>query len=738
MPTTGRRGEILWSVAVLLLPAVVFWWLLPVVGTVTLGNDYVIWSHRYHLEVMFPVWKGTFPLFLPGFCGGQTGSAVTLGQHHHPIAWLCSFMPGYWHGHALTWHTVFRLATLGLAHLCIFRLFRALRQPAAWAFVLSTALAYNLRMLDMFRYGASMEAHTGSLFLWAALGWVWLRPASRRLPLLLPLALWWLLCSGHPPMVWWALLGTAIFVLAFPWVAHACGVGPEPDLRSARRYLGRVAAWASLGIGLALSYALPFYFDFMSTNFGRVDQGYDWAQSNNDTLAGTFSSFFEPLAADVHGAFGGSALFLLAALVPVLALARVRLPRVVWFLWGAGLLAFLHMQGPRTPVHFLAWSYLPMASATRIAGRASQLLPICLVLLLLVASVGLASWPRAGWRRWIRPELLLALPALACWRVYLDSREPFFDWGTPMHFRKVPAQVTSGLLVLGVVVLVLVAFFLASRRHRVLGWLLSVAVVGQLGLALAWGTWVDARTPTATFAEMDGKVQADIRTAFDNPGDGFCSRQVEEYRAAGGKVPDDLAWLCFSPRNVEASEQPLREWYGPGRAWNRCTVEGGAPLVAQGDGVGPPSGRVVLERGSSNRLVFDIETRRPAWLVTALPRSEGWQARVDGRPVVTHRSDALFTAVAVPQGQSVVDLRYWSWAAFLGALAMALSSMVLVVLAARRCFEGRRRVITVAIGVGGCVVLFGLWWASLHHGPSYGTHYEYGFGWQEGGSSPAD
>ena len=204
------------------------------------------------------------------------------------------------------------------------------------------------------------------------------------------------------------------------------------------------------------------------------------------------------------------------------------------------------------------------------------------------------------------------------------------------------------------------------------------------------------------------------------------------------RVPDDLAWLCFSPRNVEASEQPLREWYGPGRAWNRCTVEGGAPLVAQGDGVGPPSGRVVLERGSSNRLVFDIETRRPAWLVTALPRSEGWQARVDGRPVVTHRSDALFTAVAVPQGQSVVDLRYWSWAAFLGALAMALSSMVLVVLAARRCFEGRRRVITVAIGVGGCVVLFGLWWASLHHGPSYGTHYEYGFGWQEGGSSPAD
>lgn len=729
MRQPGRREEIFWSLGVLLLPAVVFWWLLPLVGTVTIGNDYTIWSHRYHLAVMHPIWKGTFPLFLPGFCGGQTASAITLGQHHHPIAWICSLLPGYWHGHALTWHTLFRLVTLGLAHLAVFRLLRALRQPPAWAFALSTVLAYNLRMLDMFRYGASMEAHTGSLFLWAVLGWLWLRPERRWLPLLLPLALWWLVVSGHPPMVWWALWGTLIVVLAFPWVAWSCGEGPKPELPVVGRYLGKLAAWSSLGVGLALSYALPFYFEYMASNTGRVDQGYDWAQSNNDTLAGTFSSFFEPLSADVHGAFGGSALFLLAALVPLLALARVKLPRVVWFLWGAGLLAFLHVQGPRTPVHWLAWSHLPMASATRIAGRASQLLPLCLVLLLLVGSVALRRLSAAGWRRWVRPEWVLAAVALVAWRVYLELREPFFDWGTPMHFRKVPEQVTTAVLVLGIVVLVLACFYLASRGQRVLGLLLCGAIVGQLGLTLAWGSWVDAPTRSTGFEELDALVRADLRTPFDNPGDGFCSRQTETYRAAGGQLPGELAWLCTAPRHVALDPEPPREWFGPGRAWNRCTIEGAAPLPA---GEGSNRGRVELERSSSNRLVMAVETERPAWLIVALPWSAHWRATVDGQRVETHRADALFTAIPVAQGPATVDLRYWSWSAFVGGLGMVLSAMVLVLLAARRCVApGKRRSWVAVAGVAVCLAAFGLWWASLHHGPDWGVAYTWNHGWSE-------
>ena len=280
MIATERRWDLAWAGLALALPAVLLWWLLPGVGETTLGNDYVIWSHRYHLELMHSVRHGSFPLFVPGFCGGQSSAALTLGQHYHPMAWISAILPGYWQGHALSWHTVLRLITLGLAHVLLYRLQRALRQPAPWAFALSCLLVYNLRMLDMFRYGASLETHTGTLFTMAALGFMWLWPQRRAPALALPFALAWLVTSGHPPMVWWAVIAVLVFALAFPWVARGLNEGPQTSWANVGRYLGRSTGWAGLGVGFSMAYAAPFYFDFLATNAGRVDQDYTWATSN--------------------------------------------------------------------------------------------------------------------------------------------------------------------------------------------------------------------------------------------------------------------------------------------------------------------------------------------------------------------------------------------------------------------------------------------------------------------------
>ena len=47
--------------------------------------------------------------------GGQTSSALTLGQIYHPISHIAASLPGYWEGKALEWINLLRLLSLGVA-----------------------------------------------------------------------------------------------------------------------------------------------------------------------------------------------------------------------------------------------------------------------------------------------------------------------------------------------------------------------------------------------------------------------------------------------------------------------------------------------------------------------------------------------------------------------------------------------------------------------------------------------
>ena len=94
-----------WRVAIALLPLVLMRWALPFVGTTRIGNDYPRYPLQWQQELLYSLHGGTWPLFVPGFAGGQGAAALTLGQIHHPIAHLASLMPGYWDGYALDWLT---------------------------------------------------------------------------------------------------------------------------------------------------------------------------------------------------------------------------------------------------------------------------------------------------------------------------------------------------------------------------------------------------------------------------------------------------------------------------------------------------------------------------------------------------------------------------------------------------------------------------------------------------------
>ena len=120
---------------IVFLPFLVFYWQVPFLADMTIGNDYTGCTIQEQMELQYALAHGFFPLYVPGFHGGQTSAALTLGQLYHPFPHLASMLPGYWKGNALQWITLLRLLSLGLVQLGLFILLRRLRISTIFSFI---------------------------------------------------------------------------------------------------------------------------------------------------------------------------------------------------------------------------------------------------------------------------------------------------------------------------------------------------------------------------------------------------------------------------------------------------------------------------------------------------------------------------------------------------------------------------------------------------------------------------
>ena len=216
--TAEKKPDLFLYGLILILPFALFYWIMPFVSSRVIGNDYPRYSIQDQMELMFALKTGTWALFVPGFAAGQSAAALTQGQIFHPQAHLAALLPGYWDGLALEWNTFLRLVSLGVAHVLLFAFMRQLRLGRLMGFLLSLIVVYNLRMLDMFRYGAALESYSGFLLLCVSIGWYCLAPTKCRGPLCIIGATCWLACSGHPQMMYYGLLGAALFALVAPYL----------------------------------------------------------------------------------------------------------------------------------------------------------------------------------------------------------------------------------------------------------------------------------------------------------------------------------------------------------------------------------------------------------------------------------------------------------------------------------------------------------------------------------------
>lgn len=717
------------SILILPVPFLMFYWMLPFISDWTLGNDYPCYSIQEQMELMFSLKTGAFPLYAPGYVGGQSASALTLGQIFHPISHFTALLPGYWKGKALELNTLFRLITLAAAHLSLFAFLIKLRFSGLMAFILSFVTVYNLRMMDLFRYGASIESWTGHIFLCSAIGCYYLKPTNLTKPLLIIGATYWLVCSGHPQMMYYGLLGAGLFAIVLPYFIAVVLADSHLDIRNIISFWLRVGLCCGIGILLSSAYILPFYFDFITANAERVHQSYVWAGKDIDSFIGTLNNFFQPLLSDVSGVFGGSSLFLAAALLPALKLFKIKIPGVIWAVWGLILLAFLYIQGPRTLIHYIAWKYLPFASSFRIPGRISLIIPILFMLLLAwITRIQAVHLKFFRTEHVTSPQTIIALTSIILYGIYAVIPDSITSNSTSCcatAIRQIPPWVMSAIPALGIISLTALAAHGISRIKFTVELFLCVTICLHMMLMLRYGTWIEHKKDTPAFDRMLAEKHAKLDYC-PLPGIGMSSAIVIHHIKKAPLEP--FLGKVYRKYRIAKSNDNAYSLMKQNHMPDQLIIEGFIPepkALRKNQEHENTTDRVKLTFSSFNRLVFDVWASGSGFFGMAYPYSGHWQAWVTGKKTSVYRANGAAHAIRIPSGHSTVEFRYWSDSAFLG---MIISCSTLTLIGLFVCFYILKKPVNILTTVAVIVLgtgLFTIWHQSLFNGKNLSMAYSW-------------
>lgn len=653
----------------LALPFLVLWRYAPGLSPLTLGNDYVLFPFDAQLEIVWAWRHGLVPHYVPGFAGGHSVAALTLGQAWHPLTWIAALVPGHGSGKAELIVTTLRLLELGLTHLAIHRASRATGLAWAPSFVLTTAVVFNARMLDSFRYGASLEGFCGMLLACAAFAGGWRAGWTARRVAMAAGAVYLTLVSGHPQWALFGTLGAAVFGLLVCLPSRQL----LPAIEERRlRHVAAVALAGGIGALLAAGYLAPFVLEFLRENASRVAQGHAFTLAYGDSVAGTMASFVRPFEADVHGAFGGTAIpLVLFAAVPVVLVTWTRPPLVVLAPAAVAALTLAFAVGGATPVHGWVVAHVPLFSSFRVPGRITLLLP---PLWLLVGWIVLADLGRAELRRpWARVPALVPASALALLAtlVHQLARPSLTPSGhAPFVILDVAWWAPAAVAALGGASLAGLLFTTGPRATRRAGWLVAaVATLGVASVTLTFSTWTTPRKDTRTMARLDAHHRKHLAFTGDE-GFGMEARIVADAEAAGVALKRPPGWI-----EGDAGPVPVKP---RGVHWNAWRFE-----------VDVPDGGI---------------------FVFGQPHLRGWRATVDGAPAPLGTHEGVFPSLALGPGRHQVELRFVSVPGLAGgAIAFLTLAAAAVVWITRDVPRGRARVAAVIVALGATTAAAAAW-----------------------------
>lgn len=719
-----------WAI-IISIPFVVFYWMVPFLSDRTLGLDYTLFSISHQMELMFSIKNGSFPLYIPGYVGGRTSMALTLGQHYHPISYLAMLLPGYWTGKALELNTLLRLLSLGGTHMALYSLIRKMRIGKVFSLIISTVTVYQLRTLILFQYGASLESWTGQLLLCTAIGWYYLQPTRWLGPLTVIGATYWIICSGHPQVGYYGLLAAGIFALIFPHFISYIMIERKIEIKDVFQFWVKIGFFVVVGIILSSAYILPFYFDFLKSNI-RNQLGYSWANEHCDTFMGTLNNFFFPFYSYLMGIFGGSYLFVVSVLSPLVVAFRVKVPRVIWLIWGIIFIIFLHMQGGRTPVHFIFYKYMPLASSFRLAGRMSVMFPILFMILLIwVLNLDRSDIKIRNKNFKVHPSVVpvfISLVLLGIFSLLPDSIIHQSHWFCPANLTEIPAWIKPIILLSGGGALLILLFHgFSQRKEKYLLAVLGVLIVFHLMFLFRYGTGIELKHDTRTLSEMmalkEKQLDFEPPTIEGEVGDEYNTKQIN--RQINESFLEPFLGKIYYNYILVSSTDHAYDLMSEGRVPNQAIIENYKPKIGRNRQTVKeiPMDHVELSYSSFNRLVFNIETTKTGFFVLAYPYSKNWRANINNEDTMIYPANGMYQSVRIPIGKSKVEFRYFSPAAFWGMIISCTMFILVFGFVSIRAFPKPINIFPILffVIIGGAV--FSIWYGSLYSGKNLNTKY---------------
>jgi hypothetical protein len=386
------------------------------------------------------------------------------------------------------------------------------------------------------------------------------------------------------------------------------------------------------------------------------------------------------------------------------------------------------MEGDRTPIHRLVWEYVPFASSVRTELRLYIVMPIFIMLLL--------SWLFLEHPFMFRlkkfsirlhpyvPLAFIALFLIFIYSVLSAMIKPEISIFSPKYIRNIPMKTIMTVTLVGIISLVmLILYGTCQRAKQMLGILMCLAILFHIGWTLHYGIFVTERQDQPSFDQMKLQKKASINITV-HPGEGLFSSAVTKQMDHSFMEPS-LGKIYTSITPVSGQHEAY-EKMRRNRLSHQIFVENydhqKARLITD-KSILMRKGTVDLIYSSYNRLQFRVISEKPAFFGLSYPYTGHWSAWVNGNQVRTYRANGASHAVEIPSGESLIEFRYWSRAAFWG---IVISGLTFVFVGLYACFislGGLRRIMATAFLLVAAASLVMLWNYSLYTGDNLGTRY---------------
>ncbi|MEW6076924.1 MAG: hypothetical protein AB1724_03845 [Thermodesulfobacteriota bacterium] len=724
-------------VLLLLLPGPLFHFMLPFTRTVIApGRDFIRYYLWPQMEYMVSVKFGSFPIYSPFVsCGDFTSLMAGIGQLYLPLPYLASLLPGYWTGFAFDWLLLLNLLMMSVSGIVLLVFLRRLSVSPLVAFALTSVTVFSPRSLVCLGYGFGSAAWAGHILTCAVLGLYFLNPDRIGKPLLIVGASYWTISSGHPEEVYYCVLGTCLFALLLPYIVETVLPQRRCSFKEKLRFWGFWVVCCGLSFLLSAAYIAPLYAEVIR-NMDFANMTFEQSAISLDTLPGLIYNFFLPVRTGFFGCFGGTSMYLMVLLIPLIKLLRQPAGRGNWLILTFIGLVFLYMAGEATPVFSAFWKILPFASSTRNPSRASLIMPILFLpglvwLFTTEQTVSLVVFKR---RRSIPVRSVLGAAAiimLLSGLLSLHLMSPPISVHVRLKALFLPAWVEPLLISVGFLTLLTVVVHGLSLRYKTTAEIfLCVLICLGLTLMMRYGSLPFDQKYDKGVLTLDRLLAQKQKTLRLVPGYLFLfetGAHWAEREQFKNYFVDPYLGQIFRKYRVAENRQDAYRILNQQRQRDEVVVEGYQPDEAGGGMTEACAGgpdRVRLVYSTYNRLIFEAEACQPAFFFLSYPDPDRhWRAWVNGETVNIYSANGISQAVRIPTGKSRVEFRYWSAAAFWGMAVSCLTMAVIGILAAVRCRGKAAGFLLAAAAVCLSGGLFVLWSNSLYSGRSFQTAY---------------